>query len=44
MEARRYSEVELFAGTVLSLGKKYGRSFRTNQMLYDTIKEMERRF
>ena len=43
-EAKRHSEVELFAGTVLSLGKKHGLSFTTNQMLYDKIKEMENQF
>lgn len=44
LEARRYSEVELFAGTVLSLGKKYNLLFPTNQMLYNKIKEMESHF
>lgn len=44
LEAKRKSEVELFAGTVLSLGKKHGLFFPTNQMLYDKIKEMESRF
>lgn len=44
LEAKRYSEVELFAGTVLSLGKKHGLFFPTNQMLYNKIKEMESHF
>lgn len=41
MEARRYSEVELFAGEVLELGKKYGISTPVNKRLYDRIKVIE---
>ena len=41
MEARRYSEVELFAGEVLELGKKYGISTPVNRKLYDRIKIIE---
>lgn len=41
VEARRYSEVEMFGGTVLELGKKYGLNFPVNQMLYDQIKTIE---
>ena len=41
MEARRYSEVELFAGEVLELGKKYGISTPINRKLYDRIKFIE---
>jgi len=44
LEAKRKSEVELFAGTILKLGKKHNLSFPTNQFLYDKIKEMESRF
>ena len=44
LEAKRFSELELFAGTVLSLGKKHGLSFPVNQMLYDEIKAMESTF
>ncbi len=44
LEAKRKSEVDLFAGTVLALGRKHGLSFPTNQMLYDRIKEIESRF
>ena len=44
LDAKRYSEVELFAGTVLSLGKKHGLFLPTNQMLYDKIKEIESHF
>ncbi|HHY25235.1 MAG TPA: 2-dehydropantoate 2-reductase [Desulfitobacterium dehalogenans] len=35
VEAGRYSEVELFAGTVIELGKKYGITTPVNQSLYD---------
>lgn len=41
MEARRPSEVELFAGAVLKLGKKYNINTPVNHMLYDRIKMME---
>ena len=41
LEARRYSEVELFAGTVLNLSKKHGISSPINQELYDTISNIE---
>lgn len=41
MEARRYSEVELFAGQVLELGEKYGISTPVNRKLYDRIKFIE---
>lgn len=44
IEAKRYSEVELFAGTVIKLGKKHGIPVPINQMLYDRIKEMESHF
>lgn len=44
LEARRFSEVELFSGTVLSLGKKHGLNFPVNQMLYDKIKAIESSF
>lgn len=44
LEAGRHSEVELFAGAVLSLGKKHGLPCPTNQLLYDRIQEMERHF
>jgi 2-dehydropantoate 2-reductase len=42
LEARRYSEVELFAGTVLKLGKKQHRDAPVNQVLYDKIISTER--
>jgi len=44
LEAKRYSEVELFAGAVLTLGKKHGLSSPVNQLLYDTIKAIESRY
>ena len=44
IEARRLSEVELFAGTVLEIGKKYGVPTPVNQELYDRIKGMERQY
>lgn len=39
--ARRYSEVEMFSGTVLSLAEKYGLEVPANQFLYSRIKEIE---
>ncbi len=44
LEARRFSEVELFSGTVLALGKKHSLNFPVNQMLYDKIKALESSF
>jgi 2-dehydropantoate 2-reductase len=41
VEAKRYSEVELFAGTVLKLGEKHGMSTQVNLELYEKIKSME---
>ena len=42
VEARRQSEVELFAGTVISLGKKYGVPTPVNEALHKRILEIER--
>ncbi|MBP3604058.1 MAG: ketopantoate reductase family protein [Lachnospiraceae bacterium] len=39
--AKRYSEVDFFAGTVIEKAKKYGMDVPVNQMLYDTVKKME---
>ncbi len=39
--AKRYSEVELFAGTVLKLAAKYGIDTPVNKRFYDDIKKME---
>lgn len=44
MEARRYSEAELFAGAVLELGKKYGVPTPVNKELYDRIKFVESQY
>ncbi|MFJ7724971.1 ketopantoate reductase family protein [Neobacillus sp. NPDC097160] len=41
VDARRLSEVELFAGTVVSLGEKYGIPTPTNKELYSEIKLLE---
>lgn len=40
-EAKRYSEVELFAGTVVKLAKIHGLQTPMNQKLYDTIHRIE---
>lgn len=39
--AKRYSEVDFFAGTVIEKAKKYGLSVPVNQYLYDTVKKIE---
>lgn len=44
LEARRYSEVELFSGTVCRLGKKHGVETPVNDFLYKKIKEIEAKF
>lgn len=41
VDAKRYSEVELFSGTVIQLGKKYGIPTPVNEKLYKQIKEIE---
>ncbi|MFB3163437.1 2-dehydropantoate 2-reductase [Neobacillus sp. 179-J 1A1 HS] len=41
LEARRYSEVALFAGAVLEMGKKHRVPTPVNKKLYDTIKSIE---
>jgi len=41
MEAKRFSEVELFSGAVLELGEKYCLSTPVNEELYRRIKEIE---
>lgn len=38
---RRYSEVELFSGTVLRLAAKHGLVMKTNEFLYNEIKKIE---
>lgn len=44
LEARRHSEVELFSGTVIKMGEKYGIPTPINQQLYDTIKSIESKY
>lgn len=44
LEARRYSEVELFSGTVIKMGEKYKIPTPINKMLYDKIKFMENKY
>lgn len=41
LEAKRYSEVDLFAGTVLELAKKHGLPTPVNKKLYERIKYLE---
>lgn len=43
MEAGQITEVELFSGTVLKLGRQYGISTPVNEVLYEKIKSMEMR-
>ncbi len=38
---KRRTEVDLFAGTVITMAKEYGLDVPVNQMLYDKIKKME---
>jgi 2-dehydropantoate 2-reductase len=44
VEAKRPSEVALFAGTVLQLAKKHGFTAPVNQMLYDNILAIEAQY
>jgi 2-dehydropantoate 2-reductase len=44
LEARRYSEVELFSGTVIKIGSQYGLPTPVNQQLYDKIKLIENQY
>ncbi|WP_018661641.1 ketopantoate reductase family protein [Heyndrickxia acidiproducens] len=41
VEAKRYSEVGLFSGTVIELGKKHNVPVPVNEALYQRIQEME---
>ncbi|WP_455662113.1 ketopantoate reductase family protein [Pradoshia sp.] len=43
-EAHRLSEVDLFAGTVIELGRKHQIPAPVNQELYDRIKVMEKQY
>ncbi len=42
MEARRKTEVEIFAGSVIKLGEKYGIQVPINKMLYNQIQVLEK--
>ncbi|TJX13444.1 ketopantoate reductase family protein [Tissierella creatinini] len=42
--AGRKTEVELFSGTVLKLGKKHGIPTPVNQKIYDRVREMEKEY
>jgi 2-dehydropantoate 2-reductase len=44
VEAKRHSEVELFAGAVLDLGKKHDAPTPVNQELYERVKQMEKHY
>ena len=44
VEAKRFSEVDLFAGTVLAFSKKYGIDTPVNRMLYQRIREIESKY
>ncbi|ULT57913.1 ketopantoate reductase family protein [Neobacillus drentensis] len=44
VEARRFSEVELFSGTVVKLGKRYNVPTPVNQVLYQQIKLTESQY
>lgn len=41
---KRKSEVELFSGTVLALGKKHGVDTPINKKIYEIVREMESRY
>jgi 2-dehydropantoate 2-reductase len=41
VEAGRKTEVEMFAGTVIELGKRYGVATPVNQRLFDGLKRIE---
>ncbi|MDI9509970.1 MAG: ketopantoate reductase family protein [Bacillota bacterium] len=42
--AKRKSEVELFAGTVIALANKYKIDLPVNQWIYETVREMESKY
>ncbi|WNS74204.1 2-dehydropantoate 2-reductase [Bacillus sp. DTU_2020_1000418_1_SI_GHA_SEK_038] len=44
LEAKRFSEVELFSGTVLALGRKHGISTPVNEKFYNRIKAIENEY
>ena len=44
IEAERISEVDLFSGTVIEMGRKYQIPTPVNQQLYNQIKKIERKY
>jgi 2-dehydropantoate 2-reductase len=44
IKAKRYSEVELFAGTIVRLGKKYNVPVPINNLFYDFFTKLERSY
>lgn len=44
IEARRPSEVELFAGTILAMGEKYNIPTPINKALYEKIRDIENQY
>lgn len=44
LEAKRYSEVELFSGAVIEVGKRYNVPTPVNKELYDKIKYIESKY
>lgn len=40
-KAKRYSEVEMFAGTVIELAAKHGIDVPVNKFLYNEMKKIE---
>lgn len=41
---KKPSEVDMFAGTVIELGEKYGIRVPTNEFLYERVKEIEKKY
>ncbi len=44
VEAKRKTEVEMFAGKVIELGERYGIQTPVNETLFRTIKEIEQQY
>jgi len=42
VEARRKTEVEMFAGTMIALGEKYGVDVPVNRRLFEAIRNIEK--
>ncbi|PKN34431.1 MAG: 2-dehydropantoate 2-reductase [Deltaproteobacteria bacterium HGW-Deltaproteobacteria-19] len=42
VEARRKTEVEMFAGTMIALGEKYGVAVPVNRRLFEAIRDIEK--